>query len=324
VVALEFTRMALFLLTFLQICPVFIVVMLGYLLRRTHLFEEGFTRNLSRFVYYVTIPPLMFQGIAKTDLAFAFDAGVIFSSLCVLCILAVLTFAAASIRRLPPSQRGVLTQGACRSNLVFVGLAVFVNLYGQELLSKAAVFIAFQAFGINVLVVFFLLLPHHSLTQGESWLRLGREAAINPVIMGSAVGMLFSALHWRLPGPLDQTFEWIAQTALPLAMLTVGASLESSRIRDNSLLVSVSCFLKLILLPALTMLVLCWAGIRGESLAMAVILFASPTAVISYILTKEMKGDEDLASAIVMATTVLSPLTMTLWVVLLRALSSLS
>jgi predicted permease len=314
--------MSSFLLTFLQVIPVFLVVMLGYLLRRMDIFDEGFTKRLSRFVYYVTIPPLMFQGIAKTDLAFVFDPLVVFSSFFTVGLFALLTFLTASIW-LPPPQRGVITQGACRSNLVFVGLAVFVNLYGDSLLAKAVVFIAFQAFWINLLVVVFLLLPYYSLRQYESWLRLAREVAINPVIIGSAIGMVFSALRWRVPGPMDQTLDWIAQTALPLAMLTVGATLEVSRIRTQGLLVFIACFLKLIFLPALTLLILSKIGIRGESLAMAVILFASPTAVISYIMTKEMKGDEDLASAIVMGTTVISPLTMTLWVVLLRTLPRL-
>ena len=314
--------MALFLSTFLQVVPVFLVVMLGHLLRRMDIFDEGFTKRLSRFVYYVTIPPLMFQGIAKTNLSSVFDPTVIFSSFFTVSLLAILTFLTASIW-LPPPQRGVITQGACRSNLVFVGLAVFVNLYGDSLLATALVFIAFQAFWINLLVVVFLLLPYYSLRQYESWLRLAKEVAVNPVIIGSAIGMVFSALQWRVPGPMDQTLDWIAQTALPLAMLTVGATLEASRIRTQGLLVFIACFLKLIFLPALTLLILSKIGIRGESLAMAVILFASPTAVISYIMTKEMKGDEDLASAIVMATTVVSPLTMTLWVVLLRTLPPL-
>jgi predicted permease len=309
--------MSLFISTFLQISPVFLVVMLGYCLKALRVLDEEAIRSLSRFVYYVAIAPLMFQSIASTDFNVAFDAKVVLSGMFVLVLFSAAVYLLASLW-LPAAQRGVVTQGASRSNLVFVGFAVFVDLYGRDVIPKTAVFVAFQALVVNVLAVVFLLLPYHSLSRSANWLRLVRETALNPVIIGSAAGMVCSGFSLKVPFPCARTLDWIGQTALPLAMLTVGASLGGSKIGNKAALVSLTCLLKLALLPAATLLVMRALGVRGQPLSMAVILFASPTAVISYILTRELGGDEELASAVVMVTTVISPLSMTLWVVLLR------
>ncbi len=293
------------------------VVALGYLLKVLRVIDDHGVHHISRFVYYVAIGPLMFQSIASTDFDAAFEPKVVLSGCMVLCLFSAAVFLVVSLW-LPPPQRGVVTQGASRSNLVFVGFAVFVDLYGNSVISRTAVFIAFQALVVNVLAVIFLLLPHHSMSRYKNWLRLFKETALNPVIIGSAVGMVCSSCSWKVPFPCARMLDWIAQTALPLAMLTVGASLGGSPLGKKIPVVSVTCLLKLIVLPAMTCIAFHVVGIHGEALAMAVILFASPTAVISYILTKEMMGDEELASGIVMATTALSPFTMTAWVVALR------
>jgi len=299
--------------TFLQILPVFFLVGLGYLLRSIRLLDAGFVQSLSRLVFYVFLPPLMFLGIAQTRLSESFEPAVIGWSLLGVAIFGILTFLATA-RWLEPSQRGVLAQGASRSNLAFVGLAILLNLHGDTILGKAAVFIAFQAFLINLLTILFLLLPHYSLKNPSNWRRIGTQLALNPIVLGCAFGMAFSALGYELSETFKRTMKDLAAPTLPLALLTVGASLGGSPMRNRLGLVMLATLLKLVLLPALIWLLLDAAGVSNPSLTMAVVLLGSPTAVTSFIMAKEMEGDEHLASAIIMASTVLSPLTLTAWI----------
>jgi hypothetical protein len=306
-------RMHALIQTFLQILPVFFLVGLGYFLRSIRFLDAGFVQSLSRLVFYVLLPPLMFLGIAQTRLSESFEPAVIGWSLFGVALFSTLTFLATA-RWVDPSRRGVLTQGASRSNLAFVGLAILLNLYGETILGKAAVFIAFQAFLINLLTILFLLLPHYSLRNPSNWKRIGTQLALNPIVLGCAFGMAFSALGYELTETIKRTLTDLATPTLPLALMTVGASLGASPIRERLGLVMLATLLKLLVLPALIWFLLHAAQVPHSSLVMSVVLLGSPTAVTSFIMAKEMEGDENLASAIIMATTILSPLTLTAWI----------
>ncbi len=302
--------------TFLQVLPVFLLVGIGYGLGRIGVLRPRTAGVLSRLVFYVFLPPLMFLGIAETRLSESFEPGVIFWSLAAVTVFSIAVFLATG-PWLAPAQRGVLTQGASRSNLAFVGLAILLNLYGEGILGKAAVFIAFQAFLINLLTVFFLLVPHYSLKDPANWRRIGTQLVLNPIVLGCAVGMAFSASGCHLPPLWKTVLKDLAAPTLPLALLTVGATLKDSALRYRTSLVALAAFLKLGLLPGLVWLLLRLAGAESSSLVMAVVLLGSPTAVTSYIMAREMQGDHALASSIILATTVLSPVTLTVWIELL-------
>lgn len=308
--------MASLLRTFLQVLPVFLLVGIGYGLGRMGVLRPKTAGVLSRLVFYVFLPPLMFLGIAETRLSESFEPAVILWSLAAVTVFSIVVFVAAG-PCLGPAQRGVLTQGASRSNLAFVGLAILLSLYGEGILGKAAVFIAFQAFLINLLTVFFLLIPHYSLKDPANWKRIGTQLVLNPIVLGCALGMAFSASGWHLAPIWRTVLKDLAAPTLPLALLTVGATLKDSALRYRTSLVILAAFLKLGLLPGLVWLLLRLAGVQNPSLLMAVILLGSPTAVTSYIMAREMQGDHALASSIILATTVLAPATLTVWIELL-------
>jgi len=305
--------MASFFPTLFQIVPVFALVGLGSFLRWTGFLKEGAVHSLSRLVFYVLLPPFLFLGIAQTRLADSFEPALILWSLAGVALFSTVVFLATA-GWLGPSQRGVLTQGASRSNLAFVGLAILINLYGETVLGKAAVFIAFQAFWINLLVVLFLLLPHYSPRDPSNWRRIATSLAWNPIVLGCALGLAFSASALELPETCRQILKDLSAPTLPLALLAVGASLEPSPARRQIGLVLLASFLKLVLLPALIWFFLVRAGVPASSMAMAVILLGSPTAVTSFVMARELEGDEKLASAIVVTTTALSPLTLAAWI----------
>ena len=58
-------------------------------------------------------------------------------------------------------------------------------------------------------------------------------------------------------------------------------------------------------------------GLKGTQFTLLNAMYLNPTATISQIMAKEMKGDEALASSIVTATTLVSPLTLSVWISLL-------
>ena len=304
------------LLAFQQILPVFFLMAVGYALRWTRFMNDEFIKDLSSFVFYVLVPPLMFLSIAESDLGKSFAPEVIFPTLAGLVIFSTAIYFLSGTR-LSPSYRGVFTQGASRSNLVLVGLPILMSLFGDSILGKAALFICFHALLNNLLGVLFLLLPHHSLTKGSSWQKMALQIVINPIIIGCVLGIAFSSTGFALPGIVHKTLQGLSNATIPLALLIVGASLQRSPLGGQILVVGLACLLKLIVLPGLIWGLLAWLGVSGRLVLMSVLLLGAPTAAVSQIMAKEMKGDETLASAVVMATTLLSPFTLTAWITLL-------
>jgi malonate transporter and related proteins len=299
--------------SFLQIVPIFFLIGLGTVLRWRQRVSDSFLRDLSGLVFYVLIPPLLFLSIGETRLQASFDPRMIFPSLAGVLLFSVLVYALSG-KYLSPSRQGVFVQGATRSNLVFVGLAVSLKLYGMDALGKCGVFIAFHALLINLLSVLFLILPHHSIRELTSWKRIAGQIVINPVIIGCAAGMIFASSGWVIPGVLRESLQYLSDATLPLALLIVGASLRWPSPGSGVGAVALATVLKLCVLPACIACLLRWAGASPQALLMSVIFLGAPTAAVSQIMAKEMEGDEELASSIVMATTFLSPFTLAAWI----------
>ncbi len=300
-----------------HVAPVFLVIALGYALRAMGFLREETVAALSRVVFYVAAPLLLLRSLSRTS----FEHSAHLPTLAV--VLAVSLFTAALsyvlLRRAAPARRGVLAQGTHRSNTFFFGLPVAVSALGDEVIGRAAVLIGSVVITYNLLGVTLLALPHRDLSarSAQVWRDALRRIALNPLILGVLAGVLLSVSGLALPEVLDRPVEMVARTALPLALLCLGAGLDLGRLRADvgpALLVS-AC--KLVLYPALVWWALRAIGLRGADLQLPVILMASPVAVVSFIMAKEMHGDERLAGAIVIGSTLLSVVSTVGWLAFL-------
>jgi predicted permease len=131
-------------------------------------------------------------------------------------------------------------------------------------------------------------------------------------------GVLFSALSLPIPASIDRSLELVARMALPAALLSVGASMDLGRVRTEILPTAATSFIKLIVYPALIYLCLGMFGVTGMERQFVVLIYAAPTAVVSAIMAQEMKGDEQLAAAIVIGSTIASLFTISAWIALFR------
>lgn len=301
------------------VLPIFLVVALGYGLRRFGLITQAVNDALSRLVFNVSAPALLLRSTARTPLAETADPRVLAVLVAITVALALAVYAA--VRRAAPARRGVLAQGAHRSNMVFVGLPIVSNAHGEAGLAVGAVIIGVMVVVYNLLAVLLLTLPHRtrSARSPRLWLDAALRSLRNPLILSCGVGMIWSATGLGMPLVLDRTLDLVGRVALPIALLCVGAGLELRKLRAElapALLVSV---LKLVVYPAAVWVGLRACGLEGLALAVPVLLLASPTAVTSYVMAREMQGDERLAGALIIGTTVASLATYIGWLAFLRA-----
>lgn len=302
------------------VLPVFLVIGLGYLLGAIGWMGTALTSGLSKLVFYVAGPVLLFRSAALTPLSKAIDPSAM-GSVAVVTILTALAVYAACLRS-APARRGVIAQGSMRSNMVFVGLPVIENAFGPGVLGPAAVLIGLMVPVYNLLAVLLLSLPHHERNRGERglWKKATLDVLRNPLILGSLSGVLFSALHLPIPTGIDRSLDLVARMALPAALLSVGAGIDLGQVRTEMLPTAGVSLIKLIAYPAAIYAALGLFGVAGSESHFVVLLFASPTAVVSAIMAQEMKGDEQLAASIVVGTTIASLFTISAWIALFRFL----
>jgi len=142
--------------------------------------------------------------------------------------------------------------------------------------------------------------------------------AKNPMVLAIAAAVPFAWLEVQLPFVVTKSLGYLQVSAGPLALLTVGASIRLSAVRsDLPLLLKISA-VKLVIQPLLWVALCLAMGLTHRQIVTAVIAGGMPTAVNTYIITKRMGGDGDLASGAVVISHVLSMATMTVMIFLMK------
>lgn len=305
--------------TFAVTGPIFILVLLGLGLQRWGFIDDTFVTMSSRLVFSLCLPVLLFTTITSIDMAATLALDVLGFSV----VGTVLTFALSWLVALlwvrPRIDRGVFVQASFRSNLGVVGLALCANAYGKEGLALASLLMAAMTVIYNILSV--VVLAYYNAARAISWRGVLVDILRNPLIVAIVLALLVNFVQLPIPAVLKSTGAYLGSLALPLALLGTGASMNLKALRHSSSVTALCLLLKTLLLPALVTWLAWWLGYRDVNLGVLFLLFMSPTATASFIMVKSMGGNEALAANLIMTTTLVSLLTASLGLFLLRILA---
>jgi malate permease and related proteins len=293
------------------VLPVFLVIATGSVLKWTRLADAGFLFQLNRIVYYLALPSLLFYKISTADFSASFN-GALMIGLLVSIIAGFASSYAYGALRYPPAVRGAFSQGAFRGNLAYIGLPVVYNAYGEKGLASAGILLGVLIPAMNFFAIVALLMPHRNgdrKMSAGSWVR---QIGGNPLIIASLIGIAWSFFRLPMPKVIDSALNIITGMALPLALISIGASFSWEKLRGDLKITVPATVFKLVFLPFLTALVLLLLGVRGQELAIGVLFAGTPTATVAYIMAQQMQGDAELSGSIIMLSTILSVLTYTI------------
>jgi predicted permease len=138
--------------------------------------------------------------------------------------------------------------------------------------------------------------------------------ATNPLILGCGVGAMASFTPALLQPLLLDTAELVGRGALPLILLTVGASLDFAAINAKPTLLVVATVLKLLVAPAVFIGLGIGFGLPTEVIVVLAAIGAAPGAASSYVLARELGGNAELTAGHVTVTTVLAFLSFPFWI----------
>jgi len=211
------------------------------------------------------------------------------------------------------SSKGSFIQSSFHGNLGYIGLAVAFYYLGDGGFVKAAILSGFVMILQNIMAVIILQYHKGNNKDRPKMFDTMKKTMANPVILSALAGILFSLSNIQMPLIIDRALEILKGMALPLALLIIGASLSFEKIKPRFLNVLVSSFLKVIITPAIGLLLFKVLSIAPEDYLPGLILLASPTATLTYIMAKEIGGDPDFAVAAISICTIISGFTYGLW-----------
>ncbi len=304
----EFKRcfMGIFLDTLTIVLPVFLVIALGYGLKRWGLIDRTFLLQTNRLVYYICLPLLLVYKIGTADFFANFNGALVCGSMAVIIIGFFSAYGYAALRGYPPAARGAFTQGAFRGNLAYVGLAIVFNAYGETGFTRGGILMGFLVPVLNFFSIFALLLPQRREGTAPKIGFWFRQIALNPLILSSFVGIFWSFASLPMPPILDRSLHIATGMTLPLALIAIGGSFSLKQLKGDLVRAAFATGIKLIWLPLLAAVVLLSLGVRGQDLAIGVMMAASPTATATYIMAHQLNSDAELAGSIVMMSTLFS------------------
>jgi len=242
-----------------------------------------------------------------------FDVAVLFITLfSVLAVFAV-SWCVGVLWRIERRELGTFIQTSFHGNLGYIGLAVAFYSLGDDGFVRASIIAGFIMILQNFLAVVALQLNSKNISPTGNTKSVILRIMGNPVILSALAGILFSLTGFRLPLVISRSLDILSGLALPMALILIGASLSFKLMRLKISQILSSSFLKLILLPALGFVIYRLFDIDLKNYLPGLVLLASPTATLAYVMAKEMNGDTDFAVAAISTCTMLSAATFTLW-----------
>lgn len=309
------------LLIFESILPIFLLVLLGALLKRWPLIDDSLWGGLEQFGYYVLFPTLLFETLAKADFS-SMDTGAVSVS----ALLAVGIMSALVLTLWHPLNRlGVegpaftsIFQTATRWN-GFMALAIAEKLSGPAGLTVVAVVMAVIIIPLNVINVGVVIWFSGN---GRNLKHFALKLISNPIILGSALGVLVNIAGIDVYEPIMTAVELVASASLGLGLIMVGAGLRIMDALNPQPNVILGSVLKLLVFPAVMAGTALLFGVEGDILVMLILSAAVPTAMNGYILAKQMGGDAPLYAATATVQTVAAVFTIPLVLYLVRQLAA--
>jgi predicted permease len=314
----------------LVICmPVFAVMGIGKLLDVRGWMNADHRKFINALIYYIALPSLIFNAVAQQRFSQFLNPALLLPALIGVAVLTILFTIVAKLNRYRGGFASAVVFGTFWANVTYMGFPLAKNAFGDEGLALAAVYNAFvmPAF----IIMGFLLIAVHTKAPGDRWTSKLKETFSNPIILAAFAGIIVASIGEIFRGddgalavhPIaiaffqlsDSFLKLIGSMGLPLALLTIGASLHLGKVKEHKWALLMVLTGKLILMPLITLLAAryIFPSAPAKTVAVAVLLGATPNAVASYVIACKTGADEGFVSSLLVLSTALSIITIPTW-----------
>lgn len=300
--------------------PVFLIIVVGYVLKRMGMIKEGFVNDANKLLFNVTLPCLLINDLMNCGIKENFEAkyvGYCFVTT-LACILITWVIAKNVIK--DKSIVAEFVQGSYRGSAAVLGIALIQNIQGDSGMGPLMIVGSvplYNAFAVIILTV------ENSKRDPEQKIKDTLKKALlgvlkNPMIISILVGVLMSYFDISLPNIAAKTVSSLAKLTTPLALLSIGAAFEGTKALKMLKPTIVASLIKLIVQPLVFLPIAGLLGFNSSEIVALLIMYGAPTTASCFIMSKNMNHDGTLSSSIIVLTTLLSAFTITLWIWILK------
>lgn len=337
------------------ILPIILLIVFGYFLKKINFLQKPFLTKANSFVFKALLPCLLFYNVYQIESFGSIDWSVVLFCCIAIVVIFIIGILIAFIGTKDKKRRGVILQCTFRSNFSIIGIPLAQSLGGESALGVASILSAFSIPLFNVLAVISLTIfvsgEDKDGLEGEkvkakiNWLNVLKKIVTNPLILGVAAGLVVLVIRSFIPLNsesvpvftlknnipfLYEAIRMVSIIASPLALIVLGGLFDFKSVKSMLKEISVGVLARLVVAPTLAIgsaiLLSKYTSILnfGSDVYPSLIaLFASPVAVSSAIMAQEMDNDGDLAGQYVVWTSILSIVTIFIFVVVLRLMGLL-
>ena len=301
--------------------PIFLVMVIGYILKQIGMLNDNFVTVANKFNFKVTLPFMLFKDIAGVDIKAVFDIKYVLFCAIVSTICFWVVWGTAKLLVRDKTIRGAFVQSSFRGSAAVMGLAFIQNIYGSSAMGPLMIVSAVPLYNIfSVIVLTFEANDSTGIDKKAKIRQAGINICKNPIILSILAGLIVGLLGIQFPTLVNKTVSNVAQMATPLALITIGAGCEGRKALAKIAPTMASSMIKLVLQPLVFLPVAAWMGFSGEKMIAILIMLASPTTPSCYIMAKSMNNDEVLTASVIVTTTLMAAFTLTGWIFLLKTL----
>lgn len=306
-------------LSFESVMPIFILMALGYFIKKIKLADKKSINVINKVIFKVFLPVLLFYNIYNTKTAEIFDIRLIVFTVMAVLVIFILGYFAVLLLTKDNKKRGVMWQGFFRANYAILGIPLvdYICRGSSKGLASLMVAVVIPVFNIFAVIA---LEKFRGDGGKQSISKLLKGIITNPLIIGSVLGIIAFILKVKFPFVIEKAIKDVSSIATPLSIVVLGAVFEFSDIKgclkENIIVV----LTRLVIVPLIIIPVAVLFGFTGEALACILVIFGAPVAVSSFAMAQQMDGDETLAVQVIATSSAFCLITLFLWIFALNFL----
>lgn len=306
------------------VLPLFLLIALGYFLRRIEVFTADYVAMTSKACFRVFMPVMLFVSIvSRRDEIRGELITVQFVAIASI-VLIVLFMIVVPILEKDNFKRGAIVQALYRSNTILFGVPLVTNIYGTAGLAPMAVVIATVVPLYNTAaVLIFAFFGNLDKNFIEMLKKIAKDLATNPLIISSVLAIMLIVFNIRLPLVMERTLDSLAVIAPALALLALGGGFKIKKAFGNMKYIIPITIQKMLINPIAVVVIAVALGFEGPRLAAVMVLFSAPVAVSSQVFAQEMGSDGELTGQVTVVTSMVSCLTIFGFIYVLNMLNLL-
>jgi len=287
--------------------PTMLLIAIGMGLAWIKFLGRPFIGELNKLAFWVALPALIFRAAAHAGSP-TFGTLVLIGAVAAPTILAALvSWVVVLATRIPASAQSTFVASSFFGNLAYIGIPIIAHSLGRIALGDAPELMASSVIVMTAMTVINNALAVAVFQRGRfDPFSLMRHVLVNPLVISGCLGILYGVSGLQVPHAADQVLQSLGATAVPLALLCIGGSLEMTSLRGHFPSIVSASALKVLALPLLGWMIARALGLDPADTRVVLIFCACPTAVVAYTMASQMGGDEPLAAGAIAASTAAS------------------